>query len=670
MNDLQDNLNAEQRLAAQFTGKHLIVLAGAGTGKTRTIIARASFLLSSGISPSRILILSFTRKSAREIVERIKADLSEKSTEGLKGQTFHSWCMDLIQQNRNIFSQSDFTLIDEEDRESCFKLICGKNLKDKENHTVKVKNVVDIYSYCINTSVSLSTAMRIILFDNADMSDKVVTESIEKNKPIYADLIRKYIVYKNNRRYLDYDDLLLIVARILKANAGARDFISKKYDHILVDEMQDTNPLQYQLLSSFYDNCHLFCVGDDAQSIYGFRGADFQSMHHFTEIVPDSTQQKLTLNYRSTQEILDLSNWLLKQSSLNYEKDLVAFRGKGLIPLLVHWENEWEEANDVTDRIIESVMKRNELYIDNMVLSRSVWGLKKTEACCIKKKIPYAIFGGSGLMQSRHIRDLAAPLRIIANFHDELAWMRFLMLWPGIGEVTATKIIGYVIDKVNLEECIYTLMGLNIPKEISETLLAISNLQYNVSEAIAEALRVMEKRLAEIYKDNNWESRKSDFELLQEVALDTASIAEFVAEYVLDPKLETTRKGGGKDADHVILSTIHSAKGLEAKNCYVLNVSTFSFPSKKAILNGEESIEEERRCLYVALTRAKDRLCVYRDIHSVHADSKIQSESYFLNSLDEKLVQKVVLPHAQYFEDTFYEGEKIDIDIYDDFDFS
>ncbi len=670
MNDLQDNLNAEQRLAAQFTGKHLMVLAGAGTGKTRTIIARASFLLSSGVSPSRILILSFTRKSAREIVERIKADLSGKSTEGLKGQTFHSWCMELIQQNRNIFSQSDFTLIDEDDRESCFKLICGKNLKDKENHTVKVKNVVDIYSYCINTSVSLSTAMRIILFDNADMSDKVVTESIEKNKPIYADLIRKYIVYKNKRRYLDYDDLLLIVARILKANAGARDFVSKKYDHILVDEMQDTNPLQYQLLSSFYENCHLFCVGDDAQSIYGFRGADFKSMHHFTEIVPDSTQQKLTLNYRSTQEILDLSNWLLKQSSLSYEKDLVAFRGKGLIPLLVHWENEWEEANDVTDRIIESVMKRNELYIDNMVLSRSVWGLKKTEACCIKKKIPYTIFGGSGLMQSRHIRDLAAPLRIIANFHDELAWMRFLMLWPGIGEVTASKIIGYVIDKANLEECIYTLMGLNIPKEISETLLAISDLQYNVSEAIAEALRVMEKRLAEIYKDNNWESRKNDFELLQEVALDTASIAEFVSEYVLDPKLETTRKGGGKDEDHVILSTIHSAKGLEAKNCYVLNVSTFSFPSKKAILNGEESIEEERRCLYVALTRAKDRLCVYRDIHSVHADSKIQSESYFLNSLDEKLVQKVVLPHAQYFEDTFYGGEKIDIDIYDDFDFS
>lgn len=668
---MQDKLNKEQQQAVQFNGKHLMVLAGAGTGKTRTIIARAAFLLSGGIAPSRILILSFTRKSAREIVERTKAELSGLSTEGLKGQTFHSWCMELIQQNKNIFPQYDYTLIDEEDQESCFKIICGKNLKDKENHTIKVANVAKIYSYCINTAASLSTAMRVIMFDNANLLDTQVQKSIEKNKPLYADIIRKYIEYKNKRRYLDYDDLLLIVARTLKESHAAREYISHKYEHILVDEMQDTNPLQYQLLSSFYDNCHLFCVGDDAQSIYGFRGADFKSMHHFTEIVPDSSQQKLTLNYRSTQEILNLSNWLLNQSPLNYEKDLVAHRGKGLMPQLIHWENEWEEGNEVTDRIIESVMERNERYADNMVLSRSIWGLKKTEACCIKKKIPYTIYGGSGLMQSRHIRDIAAPLRIIANYHDELAWMRFLMLWPGIGEVTATKIIGEVIDKDNLEECLYSLQKLSIPKEISETLIAICDLQYNASKAIAEALQVMENRLAEIYKDKNWDTRKADFALLQEVALDSSSIAEFVAEFVLDPKLETTKKGAGKDTDHAILSTIHSAKGLEAKNCYVLNVSTFSFPTKRAILNGDDSIEEERRCLYVAFTRAKDRLLIFRDIHSTHIDANDESSKYyFLNSVNEELVENIILPHAKYFEEMHYEGEKIDINIYDQFDFS
>ena len=668
---MQDYLNIEQKAAAHFTGKHLMLLAGAGTGKTRTIIARAAYLLSCGTSPSRILILSFTRKSAREIVERIKAELSGMSTEGLKGQTFHSWCMDLIQKNRNIFPQHDFTLLDEEDRETCFKVICGKNFKDKDNHTVKAKNVSDIYSFCVNTSVSLSIAMRTILFNNASPTDLQTTQSIEKNKSVYSTIIQKYIDYKKNRKYLDFDDLLLIVARTLKHNQAAREYISRKYDHILIDEMQDTNPLQYTLLHSFYDNCHLFCVGDDAQSIYGFRGADFKSMHFFTEKVKDSTQLKLTLNYRSTQEILNLSNWLLKQSPLNYDKELTAFRGKGDLPKLIHWENEWEEANDVTDRIIESVLEKNERYADNMVLSRSVWGLKKTEACCIKKQIPYTLFGGTGLMQSRHIRDVAAPLRIIANYHDEIAWMRFLMLWPGIGEVTASKIIGEVIDKINLEECLYSLMDLNIPKEISETLVAICNLQYNASKAIAEALFVMENRLAEIYKDNNWENRKADFKLLQEVALDTASISEFVAEYVLDPKLEITKKSAGTNIDHVILSTIHSAKGLEATNCYILNVSTFSFPTEKAILNGEDSIEEERRCLYVALTRAKDQLFIYRDIHSIHIDENYEeSKYYFFNSLNNKLVEYIVLPHAQSYNATYNQSEPTIIDIYDEFDFS
>lgn len=335
-----DNLNKEQRAAANFEGKHLVVLAGAGTGKTRTIIARASYLINCGVQPSRILILSFTRKSAQEIVERIKAEIPGKSSEGLRGQTFHSWCNELIHQNKQVFPQSNYSLIDEEDVISCFKLICGKNLKDRENHTIKAENVYKIYSYCINTFVSLSTSMRLILHDNADKSNEQVNKSIEKNKSIYGNIIKKYIDYKNRNRYLDYDDLLLIVARTLKDNKSARDFISKKYDHILIDEMQDTNPLQYSLLSSFYDNCHLFCVGDDAQSIYGFRGADFKSMHYFTDKVPDSSVQKLTLNYRSTQEILDLANWLLNQSPLEYNKDLVAFRGYGNIPQMIHWENE------------------------------------------------------------------------------------------------------------------------------------------------------------------------------------------------------------------------------------------------------------------------------------------------------------------------------------------
>ena len=255
-------------------------------------------------------------------------------------------------------------------------------------------------------------------------------------------------------------------------------------------------------------------------------------------------------------------------------------------------------------------------------------------------------------MQSRHIRDVVAPMRIIANFHDELAWMRFLMLWPGIGEITASKIISEIISTHSLDECLYKLIELNIPSEISETLVAICNLQYNVAKAIREALDVMEKRLAEIYKEDNWDKCKEDFPLLQEVAVGIGSISEFVAEYVLDPKLETTIKSSGKKEDHAILSTIHSAKGLEAKNVYILNVSPFSFPTSRAILNGDEAIEEERRCLYVAMTRAKDRLFMYRDIHSVHINRE-DDELYFLNNIPKELVNTFLLNLSK----DYYEAE-------------
>lgn len=667
--DIQSTLNDEQRQAVEFSGKHLLVLAGAGTGKTRTIIARAAHLIDQGVRPNRILILSFTRKSAREIVERIKSCLSASRAEGLIGQTFHSWCMSLIKSNPTIFPFGDHTLLDEDDQESCFKLLCGKKLRTSSGKTVSPANLVDVYSYAINAQCNLSEALRVKLFDNASASLPEVAAGIEDCRPTFAEIIKKYIGYKNERSYIDYDDLLSIVAKGLSANREACDFISRRYDHILVDEMQDTNPLQYKLLKAFASNCHLFCVGDDAQSIYGFRGADFKSIHSFQSVIPDSRVCKLTLNYRSTQPILDLSNWLLSESPLNYDKQLRAARGDGTKPQIIHWDNEWQEANDITDKILDAVTARGLSYADHMVLSRSVWGLRKIEACCIDKKIPYTVYGGTGLMQSKHVRDVASPMRIVANFHDELAWMRYLRLWRGIGEITASRVIAKVIGEPNLDECLEKLSGLDLQKEISATLVSISHMQTMPSSAIATALNNMESRLEEIYKDE-WEWRKRDFDVLQDVALDTGSISEFVSQYVLDPKLETTLKDASASEDHVVLTTIHSAKGLESTVCYIANVSTFSFPTNRAILNGEDAIEEERRCLYVAMTRAKDELYLYRDIHSIHIDSN-SAEHYFLNNLPEGLADTVVPTGSeQFLQPSLYGGDPIAKDLLDDFDFN
>ncbi len=670
---MEDSLNEQQRKAVEFSGKHLLVMAGAGTGKTHTIIARAKHLIQQGVPAHRILILSFTRKSAKEIVERTKLEVgSGVPIDGLKGQTFHSWCMDIIKNNPKVFATHAFSLLDEEDRSSCIKLICGKGVKDKENHIVKPDSVLDIYSYAMNACCSLSAAMRMKLFCNASETDPDVSRSIELNKPVYEELIRKYIGYKKERQYMDYDDILSIVAKGLSSNTEARNFIASKYDHILVDEMQDTNPLQYKLLSSFYDKCHLFCVGDDAQSIYAFRGADFKTMHRFTEIVPNAERQDLTINYRSTQGLLNLSNWILKTSPLDYRKELISARGEGAKPVFVTCKDEWDEARSVANKILKSIQEKGLKYADNMVLSRSLYGLRTIESQCISQKIPYIIYGGISLMQSKHVRDLVAPMRIVANHKDELAWMRYLLLWKGIGEVSASKIISHVMDAQTIDECLDKLQECNVQDEILLTLRNLRKLLFSPSTAITKALETMEKRLEEIYKEE-WQWRKKDFDILKEVARETSGILEFVSEYVLDPKLETTiKQGESGEEDVCILSTIHSAKGLEASICYLLKASPSNFPTPRAIENGQDSVEEERRCLYVALTRAKDELYIYRNVHSHQVDTQSDDPAesrYFFNALPDEIIEKETTSVMSEKDLEEFRGNAVGTDILGEFDF-
>ena len=655
-----DSLNEQQKYAATFNGKHLLVLAGAGTGKTRTIIARAKHLIQSGVNPKRILILSFTR----EIVERISTELPSTKSEGLIGSTFHSWCMAIIQNNPDIFPQASYTLLDREDQESCFRLLCGRKWghKNKNDEKVAPKSIVDIYSYMANAQCSLSDAIRMKMYNNAP-----ATLNVDDDNEVLKGVIVMYLDYKRSRKYIDYDDILLIVSKYLKRNEELRKHIAGLYDHILVDEMQDTNPLQYELLSSFYEDCHLFCVGDDAQSIYAFRGADFNTIHKFSEIVAGAEVCKLTINYRSTQEILDLANWVIGNSPLNYDKKLIANRGNGEKPQILHWRDEWEEAENIALNLLDEFKIHGKKWGDNLVLSRSSWGMRKVEGSLIKHKIPYRIFGGSSLMQSRHIRDVVAPMRIVSNYLDEIAWSRYLQLWEGIGPVASAKIIGKVINEKNLDDCLFSLMEMNLQKEIADTLVQISNLQFDPANAITEALGVMFGRLKQIYKDE-WEWRKDDFPILSEVAKKTGSISEFVSEYILDPQLDLYAKEGGKVDDCVILSTIHSAKGLEADNVFIVNASSKSYPTPKAVLNGEDAIEEERRCLYVALTRAKNKLRIFRDMQSIHIANS-DEQFYFLNEIPLELFDpKDISAHSYMRNNAMLQSTIVQDDIYSDFD--
>ncbi len=659
-------LNPQQRAAAEYRGRNLLVLAGAGTGKTRTIIARARHLLRRGVNPSRILILSFTRKSAREIVDRLQSALPGRDDE-LKGRTFHSWCMEMIEQNPEVFDFGKYSVIDEDDRLSAFKLVCGRNFRAA--NFIKPEQLADVYSFAVNACCSLSTALQKQIFNGR--TDPQTRQAILGKRPVYEQAIKKYLAFKTQHRYLDYDDILAKVAKGLKRNPDAARHLASHYDHILIDEMQDTNPLQYLLLESFWTDCNLFCVGDDAQSIYGFRGADFRSVHHFTDIVPHAEVMRLTLNYRSTQEILDLGNWILARSPLHYDKELQAVRGKGVRPALIHYVNDWDQARDIVMRIRDSVGVQGCKYEDNMVLSRSNYGMRAVEGCLIEAGIPYTIFGGTGLMKSAHIRDVVSALRVVANPHDELAWMRYLKLFEGVGDITAAKIISAVLDKETLQQCLETLVcDFRLPGEAASTLQAIHNLQAEVDRAIKAAFEGLEKVLSRAYKDD-WEKRKRDLPILQKIGAGAQSITAFLGEYVLDPALETGDKEDGHADDHVILTTIHSAKGLEATNCYLLNVSYSNFPSPHAVEAGEEAVEEERRCLYVALTRAKNRLYLYRSLKAsrVVEPSDRQNSLYFLNDLPPHLCE---LGNVRDGDRAWapYRGEGIRFSDDSDFDFS
>jgi len=639
------DLNDSQRRAATFEGKHLLVLAGAGTGKTKTIVARAEYLLNNGVEPNKIAIVSFTRKSAREIAERLKLSVSgNMNKNAITGKTFHSWCNEIMHQYPEHFPHHSFTPLDEDDRLSAFALAIGRNLKDSTTEKIKKETVAAVYSYAVNTLCSLTDAIFHIRYVNSDKDDEQIKKRVEEDKLIIAPIIKKYIEYKKKRRYMDYDDMLNVVAQVMEKNESVRTTVTTRYVHVLVDEMQDTNPLQYKLLRCFTEKSHLFCVGDDAQSIYAFRGADFKTIHSFVDAVPQSELQKLELNYRSTQEILDLSNWVLAQSPLNYNKNLTADRGKGEKPQLIHIEDDWEEADTVTDTILQTLADGG-TYSDSMVLGRSGWSLSKVEGACLTKKIPYVKLGGTSLMQSAHVRDVVSAMRIAANIYDEIAWIRYLQLWQHIGTATAAKIITEIITLDNFEQMMYRLQlsgfkGLNA--DVLNTLKNIRKFINNPSKAMHEAVNQMKETLEKKYSEE-WSYRAADFEVLQEVAKGTGTITEFITEYVLDPKAETTFKFGKEtEEDVVTLSTIHSAKGLEAKTVHVLNVNPYNYPSPRTLKQGGDAVEEERRCLYVALTRAKDRLYLYRFTRSLHTQSsendKEQANLYFLNGLPTDLV--------------------------------
>lgn len=635
-------LNAEQLLAAKSPMQHSLVIAGAGCGKTKTLVGRAAFLISQGVPAEKIQMLTFTRRAAKEMVDRVSAAMGKQP---VCAGTFHSWCMTLIKKSPGLFGLSDCTVIDDDDQLQIMKICRGSTIAPKLK-LLQAKQLIDLMSYARNTMKKFSEAM-------AEKHPEIASDNEQIDK--IREILMSYEQRKRRNHYLDYDDILQLVAVAIKNDSEALRWVAAGAEHILIDELQDTNPLQWALIEPLSSCSTIYAVGDPRQSIYKFRGADFSNIYEFPKKLPNVCVHNLTINYRSTQGILDVSNWLMRNSSINYGSGLNAIRGAGLPPKIITCADETDEAQFIADEILNSHSK-GILFQNNTILGRSVYGLRAIEAALIARSIPYRLFGGHSIFKSAHIRDVLSLVRAAGNFRDEIAWMRFLCLYKGIGEIKAESLIKNFIASSSFKQCSLIIEDAEfIPapaKQLVEEIALSSNQSpYEIYGRVGEKLI---PELSRIYENQNWESRKRDIKLVAQIAAKHETILGFIEEYVLTESVNTGIKDADLPEDGVIVATIHAMKGAENDTVFLSNVTADACPAAWACKSIED-LEEERRVFYVGLTRAKDNLYLTRRVFNGFSDKRKfgnnsefdPAAEYFLNNIPADLLLEQLSPTQQ-----------------------
>ncbi|MFV1976504.1 MAG: ATP-dependent helicase [Candidatus Scalindua sp.] len=629
-------LNEQQRNAVTYNGvaKNILVTAGAGCGKTRTIIARAIHLIRSGSDASRILMMTFTNRAAREMKARLKSEIGPVSSQ-IQAGTFHSFCLKVMSKVPKSFGVSGLNIIDSDDQNSLMTIVRGRYISKHEKELNKEfprpPELIKYYSYSRNT---------------CQKPKKYLSTNTDLNKHFIEICCRIFIEYqkaKELRGYLDYDDLLEHFTTALKNKPELRHAVTRLFDEVLVDEMQDTNALQFRILKHFSgEGVGLFCVGDPAQSIYKFRGAEFQHVYKFHEIFSNSATIPLSLNYRSYQEILDFSNWLLERSPLDYKNELKAHRGtSGFLPSLSDFDSIQDEASWIADKILER-KEADIRFRDVMVLVRSGFDAKPIEAEFIQREIPYYFIGGTSLTKSAHVRDVLSLLRIVRNEQDDLAWMRFLKLWPRIGEKTAEKLINSFYEKTDTKAIQVLSENIGAKHNAISAYKQTSSNQHTPNVCVSKAVQSLTPILKERY--DKWNYRSLDLKLLIIVSERYKTISDFIDAFTLEPMTSTEIEKLEND-DAVLLITVHSAKGTEAPICFVASATQGTYPHCRSF-GDIDSEEEERRILYVALTRAKNELFVTRSMDyssGFYVQNKpTVGEEYFLSEVPENLVMREI----------------------------
>lgn len=614
--DLHQGLNQQQRHAVEHGDGPLLIVAGAGSGKTRTLVHRVARLIEHGRSPERLLLLTFTRRAAGEMLRRVDGLLrrlrptADRSGAGalpvggrVWGGTFHATATRLLRlYGSAIGLDPGFTILDRSDSEDLLDVVrTDLGLAKTDQRFPKKGTCLAIYSHAVNSQRPLEE----ILAAHYPWCQNYVPEL----KPLF----RTYVDRKEESLVLDYDDLLLFWQGLLADPAGGRR-VRERFDAVLVDEYQDTNRLQASILQGLCpDGTRLTAVGDDAQSIYSFRAATVRNILDFPATFPGTTVIKLEQNYRSTASILNLTNQVIAETTERYAKNLWSERDAGARPQLITCADEDEQAEFLIREILEH-RESGILLREQAVLFRTSHHSMILEAELARHNIPFVKYGGLKFMETAHVKDLMAFLRFAENPRDLMAGTRVLMLLPGIGPRRARQLLRELIE---LQSDFSAWRQADVPDEARQAWMQLVPLMQQLVAAgdcelpsQVELVRRFYEPLLE-KKYDNAEPRRRDLEQLQRLMARFPDRRSMLAEITLDPPSSTEDFAGDPllDEDYLILSTIHSAKGLEWKVVYTIHASDGNIPSDMST-GSAELIEEERRLFYVALTRAQDRLYV------------------------------------------------------------
>lgn len=636
-------LNDEQYAAVTAPDGPVFVLAAAGTGKTRTLVYRVAYLVEKGIDPSRILLLTFTNRAAREMLERAER-AAGRAVSGLWGGTFHHMANRILRRYAPLLGfKPDYTILDRDDSVSLIREIISK-LKLKDKRFPKAEVLMSFHSAAANGGAALRDYIQARL-DGAAVD--------------IEDVLRVYSGYADRKADLgamDFDDLLLNGLRLFKEHGEVLRRFQEQFLHVLVDEYQDTNPIQAEwidLIAAGHGN--LLVVGDDFQSIYSWRGADYRNILSFPERYPDAALFKIETNYRSTPEILQIANRCIAGNPGQFQKTLRAVRPSGARPALAVLRDGEHQARYVVEQI--GNLRRSGVALkDIAVLYRAHFHAMDLQLALVRERLPHVVTSGVRFFEQAHIKDACSLLRLLNNPSDEIAFARFLQLFPGIGPRTAARIWAKLNGRVELDtparrkllfDCLPPALQAEWPP-IQDIMAAYHD--QNLSEDPGEAIHLFLEafyagHLAEQYDEP--QHRMDDIQELILFTSDFESNADFLGEMALISNLDAEAETLARESkDSVRLSTVHQAKGLEWKAVFVLWLGDGLFPSSRSISEqGNDS--EERRLFYVAVTRACDRLflCAPQVRRAADGSCNFLAPSRFLTELPQDLMRTERIPY-------------------------